>query len=90
MWKYIVTWVLVTTTTVECPDANTVDEFGSKSNSIISCAVNHMDTSRASKEKVFTNRDSAYSFLNRAKNQKKHWIFEDGLENVKIDSLRVE
>lgn len=92
MWEYIVNWVIVLTVATSCPDANKQDEFGQNSTSNTSCAVYHSKTIKTPKEKRFFNKDSAFQFYNRAlKNKSKpNWIIEDGLDEIKIDSVFIK
>ena len=92
MWKYIVTWCIMSTAPTPCPDAARVDEFGRIQNSYFSCAVAHFKTVEdCDFSKTFTQRDSAYAFYNRSKsaNKKLTWYEQDRVTNVKIDSFRL-
>lgn len=99
MLKFIITWCVVTMVTDPCPDANKVDEFGRGVSGMTSCAVYHFHYEYDCEHtKIFTDRDSAIVFYNKAKNlePEKHKIdttyyqfFSNGsLKDVKIDSVR--
>ena len=53
MWKYIITWCLVTVVSDPCPDLMKKDEFGRQSN--ISCAAlhYHYETARDKADNFF-------------------------------------
>ncbi len=85
MWKFIVTWVLLTTVQIPCPDANKTDEFGRTSN--LSCAVYHCKIVSTNKSKEFTDREKAFEFYKRASEGNKTMWFNSDIVNVKIDSV---
>ena len=90
MYKYIITWVVSTVVSMECPDANRLDEFGSGGSSYTtSCMVYHCKTITETKSKTFKDKDSAFAFYNRGKNKTVHDLFgiTGGITEMKIDSL---
>lgn len=91
MYKYIITWVVLSMQPVHCPDTNKSNEFGIKSN--VSCAVNHIETVESKKIREFNSKDSAIYFIKRM-NDYKHsgfgFYMRDEIKNIKIDSLKIK
>jgi len=93
MYKYIVTWIVVSIQSAPCPDANRVSEFGTQNRSMISCAVYHTQTFKEKKERVFYSKDSVNVFLKNIDNYKPtgfNFSMEDKIESIKLDSLKVK
>ena len=99
MWKFIITWCVVTIATDPCPDANKVDEFGRGGSAINVCAVHHFHYEYDCEHtKIFNDRDSAMTFYKKAKELEPakykfdttyFQFFSNGnLKDVKIDSVR--
>lgn len=92
MYKYIITWIVVSIQSAPCPDANKESEFGTKNRSMISCAVYHTKTVKENKERVFYSKDSANIFMKNIRNYKPsgfNFSMEDKIESIKLDSLKV-
>lgn len=96
MFKFIVTWMVVTIVPDSCPDAGKVDQFGRVVNRGYSCAVFHAKTVFNPQKKEFGNRDSAFAFYRDAlKHQPDSnsiitmWS-DNNLADVKIDSVKIK
>lgn len=93
MYKYIITWIVVSIQSASCPDAISVSEFGTMNRSNISCAVYHTQTVKENKERVFHSKDSANVFIKNINNYKPsgfNFSMEDKIESIKLDSLKVK
>jgi hypothetical protein len=93
MYKYLITWIVVSIQAASCPDVIKESEFGTLNRSPITCAVYHVKEVRENKCKEFQSRDSAMSFTKRLKNYKPEGFstsLEDKIENIKIDSLIIK
>lgn len=98
MWKYLVTYILTSWHSVECPDYKpTTDEFGRTTWPMTHCLVNHMGCDKDTVTKVFVNRDSALVFYSHAIDQAKVEESNTGfgglfskpvLSDIKIDSVK--
>lgn len=91
MYKYIITWIVVSTQSAPCPDANRVSEFGIQNRSIISCAVYHTQTVKENKSREFYSKDSTNVFIKNINNYKPtgfNFSMEDKIESIKLDSLK--
>jgi len=92
MYKYIISWIVVSIQSAPCPDANRISEFGTQNRSMISCAVYHAQTVKEKKERVFYSKDSVNIFLKNINNYKPsgfNFSMEDKIESIKLDSLKV-
>lgn len=93
MYKYIITWIVVSIQSATCPDANRVSEFGTQNRSIISCAVYHTQTVKENKERVFYSKDSVNIFMKNIRNYKPsgfNFSMEDKIEAIKLDSILIK
>ena len=106
MWKYIVTWAIVSTVTVDCFDSNETDEFGRKTNQNITLALHCTKKDYENKSKDFVLKKEALAFYKLALTQqpdsvqvfgfdgkpeyKLLFVFDGNLLNVKIDSVFIE
>jgi len=92
MYKYIITWVVVSIQSAPCPDALRVSEFGTKNRSMFSCAVYHTQTVKEHKERVFYSKDSAQVFTKNIKGYKPpsfNFSMEDQIGSIKLDSIKL-
>ena len=89
MWKYIVTWMLISH---YCTGPGpTVDQYGRTSNTIYAIAIWHCDSTTHSKE--FASRAEADKFIQDAPkaNDLSVWGYTDGYcTDLKIDSVLVD
>ena len=79
MYKYIITWVVVSMQSMPSPDATIQRELGI-TNSMSTLGLNFV-TVKEKREKVFDNKKDAIIFYNHAKN------YSEIIE-VKIDSIK--
>ena len=93
MYKYIITWIVVSVQSAPCPNANRESEFETKNRSMISCAVYHTQTVKEKKSREFYSKDSANVFIKNINNYKPsgfNFSMEDKIESIKSDSLKVK
>lgn len=92
MIKYIVFWVISTTTITSCPEETYQDEFGIERDYSMKLSVACSETNIETKSLEFTNKDSAFSFykrgLKRIKKQNNLWEFGSRITAIKIDSIQ--
>lgn len=92
MWKYIVTWIIVTQSPTACPDPPIqYDEFGRRVSQPYTTAQICLSNDTTYKEKVFDSRKEAIYFIKRGQDKKAAgWnpIANTGeLSNFKLDSI---
>lgn len=93
MIKYIITWVVLSMEMASCPDSGPYySDLGIPNKSMISCAAMHWKTVKTENEKTFTDRDSAFIFIDRLKKYKPVGFSfgKSEIENIKIDSLKIK
>lgn len=93
MFKYIITWVVVSTHISGGPiSAPLPDKFGRVESSSTVSAVAYFSETRVKHSKTIRSRDSAVAFYKDAFSQTTHdLIGPDGdyMEDVKIDSIKI-
>lgn len=77
---------MITQTPIPCPDAGKKDAFGRVSNT--ACLVYHCKTERDTLYKEFVNRNDAFKFYNKAKNNTGNISFASEITCVEIDSVK--
>ena len=94
--KYIVAWLIIQTSIGNCPDTLKENEFGVAPKTYMSCAVLHLSKKEIKKEKEFSNRTEALTFLKNLKtysnNQKIgfNYLGDDIINEIKIDSIKIK
>jgi len=93
IWKYIVTWVIISYQPTSCPDAVKVNEFGVKTGYAgygTTCAVWHVKEVRDTLSKEFSNTKEMNGFIERmkAENNNTGIMSKPVLQVVKIDSVK--
>jgi hypothetical protein len=94
MYKYIITWIVVSIQSAPCPDANKRNEFGVMGNSNMTCAVYHFQEVKEKNSKAFIHKDSCKVFLSRLYNYQNigkgnGLSINGGIQDVKLDSIWV-
>jgi hypothetical protein len=93
MYKYIITWIVVSIQSAPCPDARRVSEFGTMNRSSMSCAVYHTQTVKENKSREFYSKDSANVFMKNINNYKPsgfNYSIEDKIEKIQIESIKIK
>lgn len=83
---FVISWCVLTRVPIPCPDAPKKNEFGIMEGH--HCAVYHFSRETKCDSLIFDNRKDAEACYLRAKQREVNGIFEDGLINVKIDSIQ--
>ena len=86
MIKYIVTWLLLKTIPIACPDSQIADKSGRVQLSNVSCAVYHFRIEKEKLRKEFYSKDSATAFYNEllVESRKSIGIISGGIDSVEI------
>lgn len=83
MW--VVTWCIISTIQIPCPEKSYVDKFGIKHDPAATCLVYHCKIEYdCTHEKQFMNRDSAKMFLKEISDESKRTSV---LARIQIDSI---
>lgn len=92
MYKYIITWVVLSIQSAPCPGTTRLSEFGTQNRNMVSCAVYHTQTIKENKARVFYSKDSAAVFTKNIRAYKPsgfNFSKEDQIESIKLDSLKL-
>lgn len=87
MWKYIVTWFIVKTIIVECPEIIQYDEFGREIQRPYVTMEGCYKNDSLFKEKVFDEKNEALKFIERGKKDQIRSPFGPHLVNFILDSI---
>jgi len=93
MYKYIISWIIVSIVSAPCPDANKTNEFGVTLNSYMSCLVYHTKTLQQPMQKQFDTKNQALQFKDNitmyAKLQPINFLSpESQIIEIKLDSIK--